>query len=66
VRGSPDPPPEVVERAAEVAAGHSAARGASAVEVDVTRRRYVKKVPGGAPGLVRYANERTLRVTPRI
>jgi predicted ribosome quality control (RQC) complex YloA/Tae2 family protein len=35
------------------------------VEVDVTRRRYVKKIPGGAPGLVRYANERTLRVTPR-
>jgi len=54
-----------VERAAQLAAAHSAARDATAVEVDVTRRRYVKKIPGAAPGLVRYANERTLRVSPR-
>jgi predicted ribosome quality control (RQC) complex YloA/Tae2 family protein len=65
VRGGAEPTEEVIERAAELAAVHSAARAASAVEVDVTRRRYVKKVPGGPPGLVRYANERTLRVTPR-
>ena len=63
LRGSP--PSEVVERAAEVAASHSAARTSGAVEVDVTQRRYVKKIPGGPPGLVRYANERTLRVSPR-
>jgi predicted ribosome quality control (RQC) complex YloA/Tae2 family protein len=62
---SGEPPTGVVERAAELAAGHSASRGAGAVEVDVTQRRYVKKIPGGPPGLVRYANERTLRVTPR-
>lgn len=60
-----EPPSDVVERAAELAAGHSAARGAGAAEVDVTQRRYVKKIPGGPAGLVRYANERTLRVTPR-
>jgi predicted ribosome quality control (RQC) complex YloA/Tae2 family protein len=65
LRGSGDPSNEVLERAAELAALHSAARGSSAVEVDLTRRRYVKKVPGGPPGLVRYANERTLRVMPR-
>jgi predicted ribosome quality control (RQC) complex YloA/Tae2 family protein len=65
VRGGAEPPEVVIERAAELAAVHSAARAANAVEVDVTRRRYVKKVPGGPPGLVRYANERTLRVTPR-
>jgi predicted ribosome quality control (RQC) complex YloA/Tae2 family protein len=65
VRGTAEPPEEVIERAAELAAAHSAARGSSAAEVDVTLRRYVKKVPGGPPGLVRYANERTLRVTPR-
>ncbi len=58
------PPDEIVERAAQLAAGHSAAREANAVEVDFTRRRYVKKIPGGQPGLVRYANERTVRVTP--
>jgi predicted ribosome quality control (RQC) complex YloA/Tae2 family protein len=65
LRGTGDPSNEVLERAAELAALHSAARGSSAVEVDLTQRRYVKKVPGGPPGLVRYANERTLRVMPR-
>jgi predicted ribosome quality control (RQC) complex YloA/Tae2 family protein len=56
------PPDEVVERAAQLAASHSAARGAGAVEVDVAPRRYVKKIPSGPPGLVRYTNERTVRV----
>jgi predicted ribosome quality control (RQC) complex YloA/Tae2 family protein len=64
LRGGSDPPAHVLERAARLAAAHSAARDAQAVEVDVTLRRYVKKIAGGPPGLVRYANERTLRVTP--
>jgi predicted ribosome quality control (RQC) complex YloA/Tae2 family protein len=59
------PPDEVVEAAAQLAAGRSAARAASAVEVDVAPRRYVKKIPKGPPGLVRYTNERTIRVAPR-
>jgi predicted ribosome quality control (RQC) complex YloA/Tae2 family protein len=59
------PPDEVVEAAAQLAAGHSAARAAGAVEVDVAPRRYVKKIPKGPPGLVRYTHERTLRVAPR-
>ncbi len=59
------PPDELVERAASLAAHHSAARTSPAVEVDVALRRYVKKIAGGPPGLVRYANERTIRVTPR-
>jgi predicted ribosome quality control (RQC) complex YloA/Tae2 family protein len=65
LRGNGSPPDDVLERAAELAAHHSASRASSAVEVDVAPRRYVKKVPGGPPGLVRYANERTLRVMPR-
>lgn len=64
VRGAPSD--AVVERAAQLAAAHSAGRNATAVEVDVTQRRYVKKIPGGPPGLVRYANERTLRVAPLV
>jgi predicted ribosome quality control (RQC) complex YloA/Tae2 family protein len=64
LRGAGEPSTDVLESAAQLAAAHSAARGAGAVEVDVTPRRYVKKIPGGPPGLVRYANERTLRVTP--
>jgi predicted ribosome quality control (RQC) complex YloA/Tae2 family protein len=63
VRNSP--PAQILERAARLAAWHSAARGATAVEVDVALRRYVKKIPNGPPGLVRYSNERTLRVEPR-
>src|SRR5207302_8824032 len=63
--GSAVPPTDVIERGAQLAAAHSAARQANTVEVDVTPRRYVKKIPGGPPGLVRYSNERTLRVTPR-
>jgi predicted ribosome quality control (RQC) complex YloA/Tae2 family protein len=66
LRGVGNPPDDIVERAAQLAALHSASRAASAVEVDVAQRRYVKKVPGGPPGLVRYTNERTLRVMPRF
>jgi predicted ribosome quality control (RQC) complex YloA/Tae2 family protein len=58
------PPDGVLERAAQLAAWHSAARTSGSVEVDVAPRRYVKKIPNAPPGLVRYANERTLRVTP--
>ncbi|HEY3062145.1 MAG TPA: NFACT family protein [Chloroflexota bacterium] len=64
LRGS-NPPNEVLEHAAAVAAWHSAARSASAVEVDIAPRRHVRKIPNGPPGLVRYANERTIRVTPK-
>ncbi|HEV7663417.1 MAG TPA: NFACT family protein [Chloroflexota bacterium] len=59
------PPNDIVERAAELAAWHSASRAAGAVEVDIAPRRHVKKIPNGPPGLVRYANERTVRVTPK-
>jgi predicted ribosome quality control (RQC) complex YloA/Tae2 family protein len=53
-----------VVRAAQLAAHHSAARTSTSVEVDITQRRYVKKIPNAPPGLVRYANERTVRVAP--
>jgi predicted ribosome quality control (RQC) complex YloA/Tae2 family protein len=59
-------PEQTIEAAAQLAAAHSAARNAGAVEVDVTQRRYVKKIPGGPPGQVRYTNERTLRVAPQM
>ncbi len=60
------PPSTVLERAAELTAWYSAARDAGWAEVDVTQRRYVKKIPGGPPGLVRYERERTIRVQPRV
>jgi predicted ribosome quality control (RQC) complex YloA/Tae2 family protein len=60
-----DVPPDTLAQAAAYAAYYSAARTATAVEVDYTPRRYVKRIPGGPPGLVRYTHERTLRVAPR-
>lgn len=59
-----DVPDEVVEGAASLAAYYSAARKSDAVDVDVTERRFVKRAPGGRPGLVTYRNERTLLVEP--
>jgi len=35
------------------------------VPVDVTRRKYVRKIKGGKPGMVTYRNETTVEVTPR-
>jgi predicted ribosome quality control (RQC) complex YloA/Tae2 family protein len=64
-RGAAEPPDPVVERAAELAAWYSAARSAARVEVDVAPRRHVRKIANAPPGLVRYSNERTVRVTPR-
>jgi predicted ribosome quality control (RQC) complex YloA/Tae2 family protein len=58
-------PPRTLQRAAELAAYYSRARGEASVAVDATRRRYVRRIPGAAPGLVTYTHEQTLRATPR-
>ncbi len=50
--------------AAGLAAYFSKARNSTSVEVIVTQRRNVRKVPGGPPGLVTIRNERTIRVPP--
>jgi predicted ribosome quality control (RQC) complex YloA/Tae2 family protein len=59
------PPDNIIERAAQLAAWHSAARTSGAAEVDLTERRHVRKIPNSPPGLVRYTNERTVRVPPK-
>ena len=56
--------PATIEAAAALAAFYSAARGGSSVEVDVTRRRHVRKIKGSGPGMVTYRNERTVAVRP--
>jgi predicted ribosome quality control (RQC) complex YloA/Tae2 family protein len=33
--------------------------------VDITERRYVRKIKGAGPGMVTYRNERTVSVEPR-
>ena len=63
---SPDSPEsaDTVEAAAALAAWYSAARESGGVEVDVARRRHVRKIKGAGPGMVTYRNERTIRVQP--
>jgi predicted ribosome quality control (RQC) complex YloA/Tae2 family protein len=56
---------ETLRRAAALAAYYSSARTSGTVEVDATRRRYVRKIKGTGPGMVTYRNERTLAVRPR-
>ena len=54
-------PDQVVQRAAEFAAFYSRARGGGGkVSVDVTERRFVRRVGSRFPGMVTYRNERTI------
>jgi predicted ribosome quality control (RQC) complex YloA/Tae2 family protein len=60
-----DEDPHTIETAAALAAWYSAARGSGSVDVDVARRRHVRKISGAGPGMVTYRNERTIVATPR-
>ena len=60
-----DPDDELVAAAATVAAYFSAARDERGVDVDVTRRKFVRAIARAGPGQVTYRNERTIRVRPR-
>jgi predicted ribosome quality control (RQC) complex YloA/Tae2 family protein len=53
-----------LEMAARLAAGYSAVRSETRVEVDYTVRKHVRKISGAAPGRVTYTGETTLRVEP--
>ena len=52
----------VVQAAAQLAGYYSDARGESAVDVILARRRDVKRAPGGHTGQVIVRNEETLRM----
>jgi len=54
----------VLLRAAELAAFFSQSRASGRVEVDITPRRFVRKIKGAGPGMVTYRNERTVSVAP--
>lgn len=58
------PSTEALHAAAHLAAWHSSARDSVKVPVVYTLRRHVKKPPGAKPGMVIYAQEKTLYVTP--
>ena len=55
---------ETVLAAARLAAHYSGGRSGANVEVDVARRRHVRKIKGAGPGMVTYRNERTIAVKP--
>ncbi len=59
-----DPHPEALLDAAVLAAWSSKARNDTLIDVLWTERKNVKKVRGGAPGLVQTAVPRTLTVRP--
>ncbi|PWH19922.1 MAG: hypothetical protein DDG58_03615 [Ardenticatenia bacterium] len=58
--GGREVPQHVVERAARLALRN----GTISAPVDITQRRFVRRMPGGRPGMVIYRNERTLWVKP--
>ena len=64
LRPSDEEDERAVETAAALAAYYSSGRGSGQVEVDVTRRKNVRKIKGAGPGMVTYRNERTILVTP--
>ncbi len=58
------PPATDLEEAALLAAWHSRARGSAVVPVDWTRRKYVRKPRGSAPGLVVVMHADTIMARP--
>ena len=55
---------ETVEAAAALAGHYSSLRNGGLAEIDVTRRRFVRKIKGAGPGMVTYRNERTIAIRP--
>jgi predicted ribosome quality control (RQC) complex YloA/Tae2 family protein len=57
---------ETLRMAAQLAAYYSSVRGEKAVEVSVTERRFVTRVPNGHTGQVYIRNEETLTVPAEL
>ena len=60
----PEPEPEALEAAVQLAAWFSKARGSSQIPVDCVPRRHVKKPSGSKPGFVIFTNQKTFYTTP--
>lgn len=66
LKEAPFPPPESdLEEAAFLAAYFSKGSKSSAVAVDYTEVRHVRRRPGGKPGAVLYENYETITVNPQ-
>ena len=64
-RPQDDDPQATIEAAAALAGWYSSARESGNIEVDVAKRRHVRKIKGAGPGMVTYRNERTILVKPK-
>ena len=64
--GNDGPPARIIEQAASIAAHFSKARHSSLVPVIYTRRRYVRKFRGAAPGQVKCERETMVMVPPDL
>jgi predicted ribosome quality control (RQC) complex YloA/Tae2 family protein len=62
--GGHDVPERTLHEAGGLAAYFSRARTETMVDVEVARRKHVRRVSGGPPGLVTYRVEQTVRVAP--
>lgn len=60
-----DEDPATIETAAALAAWYSSARQSGSVDVDVAKRRHVRKISGAGPGMVTYRNEQTIVIAPQ-
>ncbi len=56
-------PDSTLAQAATLAAWYSKGQHSSMVPIDYTLKRYVKKIPGGATGMVTYTNQKTAYMT---
>ncbi|MGH7330193.1 MAG: NFACT RNA binding domain-containing protein, partial [Polyangiaceae bacterium] len=63
--GRAAPSDDDIAQAAAIAAFNSRARDSAHVDVDYTRRKYVRKQKNAAPGMVWYTDFKTIRVAPR-
>jgi len=64
--GSDAPPARIIEQAASIAAHYSKSRHSGLVPVIYTRRRYVRKFRGAAPGEVKCERETMVMVPPEL
>ena len=63
VKAEGDIPDSTLSQAATLAAWYSKGQHSSMVPIDYTLKRHVKKIPGGATGMVTYTGQKTAYMT---
>ncbi len=63
IRKEGDVPDTTLAQAATLAAWYSKGQHSTMVPIDYTLKRHVKKIPGGATGMVTYVNQKTVYMT---